>query len=216
MTSVRVLIVDDDPLVRGALSLMLDGVDGIAVVGEAGDGDEVPAAVAAARPDVVLMDIRMPRTDGITATRLLCSRGSAPKVVMLTTFDSDDHLLPALQAGASGFMLKDTSPRLIADAVLTAAAGDPILAPAITWRLMERAAQQAGGQARATSALARLSPREREVLRGVAAGRSNSEIAAELYLSLATVKAYVSSLLTKLDLVNRTQLALLAQDAGLV
>jgi DNA-binding NarL/FixJ family response regulator len=216
MTSVRVLIVDDDPLVRGALSLMLDGVDGISVVGEAGDGDEVPAAVAATSPDVVLMDIRMPRTDGITATRLLRARGSAPTVVMLTTFDSDDHLLPALQAGASGFLLKDTSPRLIADAVLTAAAGDPILAPAITWRLMERAAQQAGGQARASSALAALSAREREVLRCVAAGRSNLEIAAELYLSLATVKAYVSSLLTKLDLDNRTQLALLAQDAGLV
>jgi len=216
MSSVRVLIVDDDALVRSALTLMLDGVDGIVVVGEAADGDQVPAAVAHHRPDLVLMDIRMPRVDGIAAARRLCALPAAPKVVMLTTFDSDDNVLDALQAGASGFLLKDTTPRVIADAVLTAAAGDPILAPPITRRLMDRAAREAGGRRQAASALAGLSDRERDVLRGVAEGRSNSEIAAQLYLSVATVKAYVSALLTKLALDNRTQLALLAHDAGLV
>ena len=134
---------------------------------------------------------------------------------MLTTFDSDDNVLAALQAGASGFLLKDTAPRVIADPVLTAAAGDPILAPPIT-RLMDQAAREATGRLQAASTLAGLSERERVVLRGMAGGRSNSEIAAELYLSVATVKAYVSALLTKLTLDNRTQLALLAHDAGLV
>jgi DNA-binding NarL/FixJ family response regulator len=211
----RVLIVDDDALVRAGLSMMLDGTGGITVAGEAADGDEVPAAADAHAPDVVLMDLRMPRVDGITATRRLRARMSPPEVIVLTTFDSDENILHALRAGASGFLLKDTPPDQIVHAVRQVAAGDPILSPRITRRLMDRAAVEAGAYQRARAALARLSPRENEVVLAIARGRSNAEIAAELFMSVATVKAHVSSVLTKLDLDNRTQIALLAHDAGL-
>ncbi|OOC53952.1 MULTISPECIES: response regulator transcription factor [Nocardiopsis] len=211
----RVLIVDDDALVRGGLTMMLDGVHGITVVGEATDGDEVLAAADTHSPDVVLMDLRMPRVDGITATRRLRARTPPPEVVVLTTFDTDENILYALRAGASGFLLKDTPPARIVDAVLRVAAGEPILSASITRRLMERTAVQAGSYQRARTALARLSPREHEVALAVARGHSNAEIAARLYMSVATVKAHVSSALTKLDLDNRTQIALLAHDAGL-
>jgi DNA-binding NarL/FixJ family response regulator len=211
----RVLIVDDDALVRAGLSMMLDGTGGITVAGEAADGDEVPAAADAHAPDVVLMDLRMPRVDGITATRRLRARTSPPEVIVLTTFDSDENILHALRAGASGFLLKDTPPDQIVHAVRQVAAGDPILSPRITRRLMDRAAVEAGAYQRARAALARLSPRENEVVLAIARGRSNAEIAAELFMSVATVKAHVSSVLTKLDLDNRTQIALLAHDAGL-
>ncbi|MEV0666045.1 response regulator [Actinomadura luteofluorescens] len=211
----RVLIVDDDALVRAGLSMMLDGTGGITVAGEAADGDEVPAAADAHAPDVVLMDLRMPRVDGITATRRLRARPNPPEVVVLTTFDSDENILHALRAGASGFLLKDTPPDQIVHAVHRVAAGEPILSPRITRRLMDRAAVEAGAYQRARAALARLSPRENEVVLAIARGRSNADIAAELFMSVATVKAHVSSVLTKLDLDNRTQIALLAHDAGL-
>lgn len=211
----RVLIVDDDALVRGGLTMMLDGVHGIAVVGEARDGDEVLAAADAHRPDVVLMDLRMPRVDGITATRRLRARTPPPEVVVLTTFDTDENILYALRAGASGFLLKDTPPARIVDAVLRVAEGEPILSASVTRRLMDRTAVQAGSHERARTALARLSPREHEVALAVARGRTNAEIAAQLYMSVATVKAHVSSVLAKLDMDNRTQIALLAHDAGL-
>ncbi|MFI0408879.1 response regulator [Actinomadura sp. 3N508] len=211
----RVLIVDDDALVRAGLSMMLDGIAGIAVAGEASDGDQVPAAADAHAPDVVLMDLRMPRVDGITATRRLRARPNPPEVVVLTTFDSDENILRALRAGASGFLLKDTPPEEIVRAVRRVAAGDPILSPRITRRLMDRAAVEAGAHQRARAALDRLTPRENDVVLAIARGRSNAEIAAELFMGVATVKAHVSSVLTKLGLDNRTQIALLAHDAGL-
>jgi DNA-binding NarL/FixJ family response regulator len=211
----RVLVVDDDALVRAGLSMMLDGIHGIAVVGEAADGDEVPAAADAYAPDVVLMDLRMPRVDGITATRRLRSRRHPPEVIVLTTFDADENILHALRAGAAGFLLKDTPPAQIVEAVRRVAAGDPVLSPRITRRLMDRAAVQAGAYQRARAALATLSPREHEVVLAVARGRTNAEIAAELHMKVTTVKAHVSHILSKLELDNRTQIALLAHDAGL-
>ncbi|AEV84081.1 LuxR family transcriptional regulator [Actinoplanes sp. SE50] len=212
---VRVIVVDDDALVRAGLTMMLDGAPGIAVVGEAADGDEVAAVVDAHAPDVVLMDLRMPRVDGITATRRVRGRPRAPEVIVLTTFDTDDDILHALRAGASGFLLKDTPPARIAEAVRQVAAGEPILSPGITRRLMDRVAVQAGAYARARNTLAALSPRERDVVVAIGRGRSNTEIAAALDMTLATVKTHVSHILTKLDLDNRTQIALLAHDAGL-
>lgn len=167
----RVLIVDDDALVRAGLSMMLDGTGGITVAGEAADGAEVPAAADAHAPDVVLMDLRMPRVDGITATRRLRARPDPPEVIVLTTFDSDENILHALRAGASGFLLKDTPPDQIVHAVRQVAAGDPILSPRITRRLMDRAAVEAGAYQRARAALARLSPRENEVVLAIARGR---------------------------------------------
>jgi DNA-binding NarL/FixJ family response regulator len=213
---VRVLIVDDDALVRAGLTMMLDGAHGIAVVGEAADGDEVSRAADAHAPDVVLMDLRMPRVDGITATRRLRSRRNPPEVIVLTTFDADENIVRALRAGASGFLLKDTTPERIVDAVRTVAAGDPILSPRIARRLMDRVATDAGTYERARAALSTLSPRERDVVLAIARGQPNADIAADLAMSLATVKAHVSHILTKLDLSNRTQVALLAHDAGLV
>ncbi|HEY3008342.1 MAG TPA: response regulator transcription factor [Micromonosporaceae bacterium] len=212
---VRVLVVDDDPLVRAGLSMMLDGAHGIAVVGEAADGDEVPAAIDAHRPDVVLMDLRMPRMDGIAAIGRLRRRRHPPEVIVLTTFDTDDNVLRALRAGASGFLLKDTPPPQIVDAVRRVAAGDPILSPQVTRRLMDRVVTEAGAYERARTALRALSPRERDVVIAVAQGRTNAEIAAELFMSVATVKAHITHILTKLSLGNRTQIALLAHDAGL-
>ncbi|MEV4281944.1 response regulator transcription factor [Actinoplanes xinjiangensis] len=213
---VRVLVVDDDALVRAGLTMMLDGAPGIAVVGEASDGDRVPAALDAHAPDVVLMDVRMPRVDGITAIRRLRARPRPPEVIVLTTFDTDENILHALRAGASGFLLKDTPPARIAEAVRQVAAGEPILSPRITRRLMDRVAVQAGAYAQARATLATLSPRERDVVVAIGQGHGNAEIGARLDMTLATVKSHVSHILTKLDLVNRTQIALLAHDAGLV
>ena len=213
---IRVLLVDDDALVRAGLTIMLDGANGIEVVGEAADGDQVPAAVDAHAPDVVLMDLRMPRTDGITATRRLRARPRAPEVIVLTTFDADENVLAGLRAGASGYLLKDSPPGQIVEAIRRVAAGDPILSPAITRRLMDRAVATAGARERARATLADLTSREREVVLGIARGETNAEIAARLYLSVATVKAHITHILTKLGLANRTQIALLAHDADLI
>ena len=208
---VRVLVVDDDALVRAGLTMMLHGAHGIAVVGDAADGDEVPDAMARHAPDVVLMDLRMPRLDGITATERLRRRPHPPEVVVLTTFDSDENVLRALRVGASGFLLKDTPPEEIVTAIRRVAAGDPILSPGVTRRLMDRVADQA-----ARAALATLSPREHDVVLAVARGQTNAEIGKALHMSVATVKAHISHILTKLALTNRTQIALLAHDAELV
>ncbi|TDD11764.1 response regulator transcription factor [Nonomuraea deserti] len=212
---IRVLLVDDDALVRAGLSMMLDGAAGITVVAEAGDGQEAIAATDAHAPDVVLMDLRMPRVDGITATRRLRARARPPEVIVLTTFDTDENVLHALRAGAAGFLLKDTSPPQIVEAITRVAAGDPILSPGITRRLMDRTVAQAGAYERARAALAALTPREQEVALAIGRGRTNADIAADLAMGITTVKAHVSSILTKLDLGNRTQIALLAHDAGL-
>jgi DNA-binding NarL/FixJ family response regulator len=212
---IRVLLVDDDALVRAGLSMMLNGACGLAIVGEASDGDQVPDAVTRHRPDVVLMDLRMPRVDGITATRRLRGTTQPPEVIVLTTFDADENVLGALRAGASGFLLKDAPPTEIADAIRRVAAGDPILSPAVTRRLMRRAVVQENTREQASRQLAGLSPREREVVQAIAEGQTNAEIAASLLMSVPTVKAHVTHILTKAGLANRTQIALLAHDAGL-
>ncbi|MBU6530314.1 response regulator [Streptomyces sp. NPDC057245] len=218
MTAIRLLIVDDDPLVRAGLSFMLGGADDIEIVGEAADGAEAGALVDRTRPDVVLMDIRMPVVDGLTATERLRARRDAPQVIVLTTFHADEQVLRALRAGAAGFVLKDTPPTEIVDAVRRVAAGDPVLSPAVTRRLMEQAA---GGtsdtrRTRARARVATLNDREREVAVAVGRGLANAAIATELFMSVATVKTHVSRILAKLGLDNRVQIALLAHDAGLL
>ena len=220
---VRVLVVDDDPLVRAALSMVLGGAPGLLLVGEATDGDEVPAAVERTGPHVVLMDIRMTRVDGLTATEQLRARPGGPEVIVLTTFDADASVLRALRAGASGFLLKDTPPADIVAAVRRVAEGEPMLSPTVTRQLMAHVARLdpvpdgagADRRGRAQAKLDQLSDREREVALAVGRGLSNAQIGAELYLSLATVKAYVSRLLTKLEVDNRVQVALLTHDAEL-
>ncbi len=218
---VRVLVVDDDPLVRAALAMVLGGSGDCVLVGEAGDGDEVPAAVAESVPDVVLMDIRMPRVDGLTATERLRARPGGPEVIVLTTFDADASVLRALRAGASGFLLKDTPPAAIVDAVRRVASGEPMLSPTVTRQLMAHVADAAtaGPDDRRVAALAlleRLGDREREVALAVGRGLANAQIAAEAYMSVATVKAHVSRLFTKLEVANRVQVALVVHDACLL
>jgi DNA-binding NarL/FixJ family response regulator len=214
--TIRVLLVDDDPLVRSGLRLMLGAASDIEVAGEASDGAQVPALVDRLRPDVVLMDIRMPGMDGLTATERLRSRAAPPEVLVLTTFNADEHVLRALRAGAAGFVLKDTPPGEIVDAVRRVAAGDPVLSPAITQRLIAHVTGPASDAHRARRRLAELGEREREVAVAVGQGKSNAEIAAALYLSVPTVKTHVSRILTKLGLNNRVQVALLVHDAGLL
>jgi DNA-binding NarL/FixJ family response regulator len=213
-----ILIVDDDPLVRAGLVMMLGGAPDIAVVGEARDGTEVLPLVDRHAPDVVLMDIRMPAMDGLTATEILRTRSRAPEVIVLTTFDADAHVLRALRAGAAGFLLKDTPPGAIVDAIRQVAQGVPVLSPVVMRRLIDRVAES-GQDRRRTDArvrLERLSDREREVAVAVGRGMSNAEIAAAIHLSVPTVKTHVSSALTKLNLNNRVQIALLVHDAGLL
>ncbi|GID26232.1 DNA-binding response regulator [Paractinoplanes brasiliensis] len=212
---VKVLLVDDDALVRAGLAMMLGAFDDLEVVGAVSDGSEVASAVNSHRPDVVLMDIRMPGLDGLTATETLRARKDAPEVIVLTTFDTDEHVLRALRAGAGGFLLKHTPPREIADAVRRVAAGEPMMSPEVL-RKMIGLVSGVGvdpGRDRARAALERLSPSEQDVARLIAEGRTNSEIAAELLMSVATVKAYVSRIFTKLSLTNRVQIALLVHDA---
>jgi DNA-binding NarL/FixJ family response regulator len=211
---VRVLLVDDDALVRAGLTMMLANFDGIEVAGAVGDGTEVAAAVNTYRPDVVLMDIRMPGLDGLTATETLRARRDPPEVIVLTTFDTDDHVLRAMRAGASGFLLKHTPPDEIARAVRRVAAGEPMLSPEVLRRMIGYvAAGHDAGRDRARAMLARLSAGEREVAMLIAQGRTNQEIGTAVRMSTATVKAYVSRILTKLELTNRVQIALLVHDA---
>jgi DNA-binding NarL/FixJ family response regulator len=213
---IRVLVVDDDALVRAGLSMLLAGAEDIEIVGEATDGGEVAQAVAEHRPDVVLMDIRMRGMDGLAATELLRARSDAPEVIVLTTFDADDYVLRALRAGASGFLLKDTPPADIVRGLRAVAAGEPMLSPTVTRRLIGHVTDSEGGerQRHAREQLDRLTEREREVAVAIGQGRSNAEISRELYMSVATVKAHVSRVLEKLKLNNRVQIALLAHDAG--
>ena len=206
----RIVIVDDDALVRAGLRLMLDGADGIRVVGEAGDGGDVSQVLDAHSADVVLMDLRMPGVDGIEATRRVRARSSPPAVVVLTTFDTDTEVVGALRAGAAGYL----PPARIAAAVRAAAAGEPVLAPDIARRLMDTVAAGGGGAREARAALGRLTDREREVAVEIGHGSSNADIARRLHLGVPTVKAHVSSVLVKLGVENRTQVALLVQQAG--
>ena len=206
---IRVLVVDDDALVRGGLRLMLGGAPDLEVVGDAADGAAAVDAVSAFRPHVVLMDLRMPRTDGIAATRALLRRADAPAVIALTTFDDDETVLGALRAGASGFLLKHTPPAEIVDAVRRAAAGDPVLSPDVTRRLIALAARPTHDEGR----FARLTARERAVAHAVADGLGNADIAAALHLSTSSVKAAISGALAALDLHNRVQLAIVAHES---
>jgi DNA-binding NarL/FixJ family response regulator len=213
---IRVLVVDDDALVRAGLAMLLAGAEGIEVVGEAADGSDVAQAVAEHEPDIVLMDIRMPGMDGLAATELVRAQGDAPEVIVLTTFEVDDYVLRALRAGASGFLLKDTPPADIVRAVRAVAAGEPMLSPTITRRLIGHLRDSEADDRRrhAREQLNRLTEREREVAVAIAQGKSNAEISRELYMSVATAKAHVSRVLEKLEFNNRVQIALLAHDAG--
>jgi DNA-binding NarL/FixJ family response regulator len=212
---IGVLVVDDDALVRAGLSMLLAGANDIRIVGEVADGAEVAAAVDRHKPAVVLMDIRMPRMDGLAATELLRARPHPPEVIVLTTFDSDDHVLRALRAGASGFLLKHTPPPEIVRAIRLVAAGEPMLSPTVLRRMMAYVAGADPLRHKARESLQRLADGELAVARLIAQGKTNQEIGRELFLSVATVKAYVSRLLTKLELNNRVQVAMLVHDADL-
>jgi DNA-binding NarL/FixJ family response regulator len=218
VNATRLLIVDDDPLVRSALTFMLGGQPDLEVVGEAGDGREGVSRAAELKPDVVLMDIRMPRLNGLDATRRLLASDDPPRVIVLTTFDADEYVVEALAAGADGFLLKDTPPPAILDAIRAVADGDPMLSPSVTRTLIERlrtdATDERAGDAERR--LAKLTDRERDVALAVGRGLSNAEIAAELYLSVPTVKAHVSRLFDKLEVTNRVQIAICVHDSGLV
>lgn len=220
MEPVKVLLVDDEPLVRAGLKAILGGAPEIDVVGEAGDGREALRRVAELAPQVVLMDIRMPVLDGVAATEQIRAGkddGVGPHVVVLTTFDGDDSVAQALRAGARGYLLKTTPPDRLVAGILDAAQGQPVLSPSVTTRLMESMAAGGSNAARdvARAQLEELTERELDVAKAVARGDSNTQIAQELYLSLATVKAHVSRALMKLGFDNRVQLALLVRDAHL-
>ena len=218
MAAVKVMLVDDDALVRAGLALILGGAPDLEVVAQASDGADAVVRAREVRPDVVLMDIRMPVMNGLDATERLMASPHPPEVVVLTTFDADDHVVRALATGASGFLLKDTPPEQIVEAVRRVAAGDPMLSPSVTRQLIARV-QDLGGDDRATKArerLADLTERERDVALALARGLSNADIARELHLSVPTVKAHISRLFSKLDVTNRVQIAICVHDAGLV
>jgi DNA-binding NarL/FixJ family response regulator len=216
--TIRVLIVDDEELVRFGLRTVLEAAGDFEVVGEAGNGADGVAAARELQPDVVLTDIRMPVLDGLAATRQLLALPHPPQVAVLTTFHVDEYVYAALAAGAAGFLLKDTPPREIAAAVRAVADGTATLSPAVTAKLIESYVDKAAAprKAQALRRIAELSDREREVLQLLGTGDSNADLAKKLFVSEATVKTYVSRLLTKLDLANRTQAAILAHEAGLV
>jgi DNA-binding NarL/FixJ family response regulator len=213
--TIRVLLVDDQPLVRAALQMVISDAPDLELVGEAGGGAEAVRLVAELRPDVVVMDLRMPGMDGLEATRRIVDGAGPARVLVLTTFDDDDNVYAALRAGACGFLVKDMALDDILDAVRVVAAGDALLAPGVTRRLIEEFARRPPTGSR-PPALDGVTERETEVLALVGRGRSNTEIAAELHITVATVKTYVSRLLTKLDARDRIQLVIIAYDAGLV
>ena len=215
---IRVLLTDDDALVRAGLALMLGGSPQITIAGEATNGREAVAAAAGGEIDVVLMDIRMPVMDGIEATAALLDLADPPKVIVLTTFDADEYVVRALAAGAHGFLLKDTPPADIVDAVCRVQAGEPMLSPAITAQLIRQVTESAPDDRLgvAVARVAHLTEREREVAVAIGRGSSNAEIAADLHLSVATVKAHISHLFTKLDATNRVQVAIAMHEADLL
>jgi DNA-binding NarL/FixJ family response regulator len=215
---IRVFLVDDQALVRAGLRMVIDSQPDMTVVGEAEDGREALEQLAVTTADVVLMDVRMPRLDGVEATRVLLERDGAagPRVIVLTTFDLDEYVFPALRAGASGFLLKNVEPEELLAALRAVASGDAIVAPTATRRLLEHVASTLPGAPVDDSRLAALSERERAILLEVAQGQSNAEIAAALHIAEATVKTYLGRLRAKLDLHDRVQLVIFAYDTGLV
>jgi DNA-binding NarL/FixJ family response regulator len=214
---IRVLLVDDEQLVRSGLRMILQSSGDVEVVGEAANGSEAVERVRLHRPDVVLMDIRMPTMDGLAATREVTALPDPPKIIVLTTFELDEYVHTALANGAVGFLLKDTPPRDLLQAVRTVSEGNAMLSPTVTRRLIAEFATRGGAQAlRARKQLEALTEREREVVVAVAQGLSNAEIGKRLFMSEATVKAHVSRVLTKLGMSNRVQAAILAHDAGLL
>jgi DNA-binding NarL/FixJ family response regulator len=217
MTTTKVLLADDDPLVRAGLALILGGSKTISVVAEAANGQQAVDAVRAGGIDLVLMDIRMPVLDGIAATSQVLALADPPKVIVLTTFDADEYVVRALAAGAHGFLLKDTPPAEIVGAIGKVVDGEPMLSPTITQQLIRQVTDgPPDRQAAAQSRLACLTQRELEVARAVGAGSSNAEIATALHMSIATVKAHISHIFTKLDATNRVQVAIAMHEAGLL
>ncbi|ADB31416.1 two component transcriptional regulator, LuxR family [Kribbella flavida DSM 17836] len=213
----RLLLVDDQPMLRIGFRMVFETQPDIEVVGEAGDGERAVAMTRALSPDVVLMDVRMPVVDGIQATRRIVETGSAARVLVLTTFDLDEYVFAALRAGASGFLLKDVPPEDLLGGIRAVAAGDAVVAPRVTRRLLDAfAARLPGAAPDPDPRIGQLTDREREVLVEVAKGRSNAEIAGELMVSAATVKAHVGRILTKLELRDRVQIVVLAYETGVV
>ncbi|UGT62919.1 response regulator [Nocardia asteroides] len=213
---ITVLVVDDQELMRMGLEMVLGAHDDLVVVGQAENGAAAIGKAKELRPDVVLMDVRMPVVDGVTATARILEAGDGCKVLVMTTFDLDEHALGALRAGASGFLLKDTPPEDLVSAIRSVAAGDAVVSPKVTKRLLDRLIAEDPVPSRDPEVLAALTAREREVLEQIAAGRSNAEIAGELFLSEATVKTHVGRVLTKLGLRDRVQAVVLAYETGLV
>ena len=211
---IRVLLADDQEMVRTGFRLILSAEPGLEVVGEAGTGVDAVSRARELRPDVVLMDIRMPELDGLEATRVLVADPEPPRIVVVTTFDLDEYVYGALRAGACGFLLKDAGPRLLVEAVKAAAAGDALVSPSVTVRLLEHLA--ARPVARTPDLTDALSPRELDVVRAVARGRTNAEIAAELFVSLSTVKTHLTNIQTKLSARNRVEIAAWAWEHGQV
>ncbi|MFJ2663013.1 response regulator [Nocardia fluminea] len=213
---ISVLVVDDQELMRMGLRMVLGAHPDLEVIGEAGNGDEAVRRASELRPDVVLMDVRMPVVDGVSATARIVAAGEGVRVLVMTTFDLDEHALGALRAGASGFLLKDTPPEDLVSAIRSVAAGDAVVSPKVTKRLLDRLVAEDPTSLRDPKILDVLTAREREVLEQIAAGRSNGEIAAALFLSEATVKTHVGRVLTKLGLRDRVQAVVLAYETGLV
>jgi DNA-binding NarL/FixJ family response regulator len=213
---VKVVIADDQALVRAGLRMILESQGDIEVVAEAGDGEEALAACKQHHPDVVLMDVKMPRLNGLEALRRMAALGDSTKVLILTTFDLDEYVYEALRDGASGFLLKDVRPAQLIEAVRGVMDGDALLAPSVTRRLIEKFMQASRSPAATASLLGRLTPRESEVFKLVARGLKNSEIAETLFLSESTVKTHVARILSKLELRDRAQAVVLAYESGLV